>query len=155
MSSTMRGPRFAATLTAAILTAATALPAFAEGDPAKGEKAFRKCLACHSIEADKPSKAGPNLHDVVGRTTATLADFKFSDAMVKAGAEGHVWTPEELDKFLENPKQMMPGTKMTFAGLKKADERADVIAYLVSVGPAAAGDVPDAEPAAEGEAPAN
>ena len=54
--------------------------------------------------------------------------------MVKAGEEGHVWTPEELALYLENPKKAMPGTKMTFAGLKKPEERADVVAYLVSIG---------------------
>lgn len=117
-------------------------PAFAEGDVAKGEKLFKRCAACHSVTADGASKAGPNLHDVVGRTTGTLEGFKYSEAMVKLGAEGHVWTPEELDKFIENPKQLVPGTKMTFPGLKKPEDRADVVAYLVSLAP------PATEPAA-------
>jgi cytochrome c len=101
-----------------------------DGDAAKGEKVFRKCAVCHTVDPDKPSGAGPNLHGVVGRTTGTLEGFKSSDALVKAGEEGHVWTPEELDKYLENPKEVMPGNKMLFAGLKKPEERADVIAYL-------------------------
>lgn len=125
-------------------------PAFAEGDVAKGEKLFKRCAACHSVTADGASKAGPNLHDVVGRTTGTLEGFKYSDAMVKLGAEGHVWTPEELDKFIENPKKLVPGTKMSFPGLKKPEDRADVVAYLVSLAP------PAAEPAAPTEpAPSN
>jgi cytochrome c len=82
---------------------------------------------------------GPSLHDVVGRTTGTVEGFKYSDAMLEAGGEGHVWSPEELSVYLENPKEAMPGNKMTFPGLKKPEERADLIAYLVSVDPDPAG----------------
>jgi cytochrome c len=115
--------------------AAAAAPAVAqEGDPAKGEKVFRKCGVCHSIEPEGAAKAGPNLYGVVGRTTGTLEDFDFSDALVAAGEEGHVWTPEEIALFIENPKKLLPGTKMNFVGLKKPEERADVIAYIESVG---------------------
>jgi cytochrome c len=127
---------------AAALTAALAMPAFAqEGDPAAGERVFRKCAACHAIEMDGPNKVGPNLHDVVGRTTGTVEGFKYSDAMAQAGEEGHVWTPEELAIYLANPKQAMPGNKMTFPGLKKPEELADVIAYLVSTDPDPTGPV--------------
>lgn len=117
---------------------ALAAPALADGDIAKGEKVFKKCLACHSVEAGAKAKVGPNLHDVVGRQTGTAPDFKYSDPMAALGAEGHIWTAEELDKFLTDPKGMVPGTKMSFAGLKKPEERADVIAYLVSLNPAGA-----------------
>lgn len=141
---------------ASAFCAALAAPGLAQevtGDPVAGEKAFKKCAACHSVDPAGGSKVGPNLHDVVGRTTGTYEGFKFSDAMVKAGEGGHVWTIEELDVYLENPKQAMPGNKMTFVGLKKPQERADVIAYLVSLHPegaAAAG----AAPAADAPAPA-
>ena len=122
---------------AALLLSLAALPALAEGDPAKGEKVFKKCAACHTVEEGAPSKAGPNLHGVVGRTSGTLEGFTFSEAMTKAGAEGHIWTAEEILKFVENPKQVIPGTRMTFAGLKKPEERADVLAFLTANSPAA------------------
>ncbi|WP_290689611.1 MULTISPECIES: c-type cytochrome [unclassified Haematobacter] len=118
---------------AAIVLAVSALPALAEGDPAKGEKSFRKCAICHAVEAGAPNKAGPNLHDVVGRKTASLEGFTYSDAMKKLGDDGHIWTPEEIDHFITDPKAMVPGTKMAFAGVKKPEERADIIAYLQSL----------------------
>ena len=106
--------------------------AFAEGDVANGEKVFRKCAACHAVDPAAGNKAGPNLHGVIGRTTGTLEGFRFSPAMTEAGAGGQVWTEELLSSFLADPKSMMKGHKMTFAGLKKEEERADVIAFLKS-----------------------
>lgn len=142
-------------LFASLMAAAFAAPALAQeaGDPVAGEKVFKKCAACHSVDPTGGSKVGPNLHDVVGRQTASLEGFNYSDAMKKLGAEGHIWTPEELNKYLENPKGMVPGTKMTFIGLKKPEERVNVIAYLVSLNPAgAAGGSAPAAPAAEAPA---
>ncbi|MDH2328881.1 cytochrome c family protein [Cereibacter sp. SYSU M97828] len=115
---------------AIILTCLPALAAAQEGDAEAGQKVFRKCMACHAVDADAPSRAGPNLHGIVGRTTGTLEGFSYSDAMKKAGEEGHVWTPEEILKFVENPKGVIPGTKMTFAGLKQEQERVNLLAYL-------------------------
>jgi cytochrome c len=104
-----------------------------DGDPANGEKVFRKCAACHTLSPDGKSKVGPDLYGVIGRTTGTLEGFNYSDVMVQAGADGHVWTEEEISTFLESPKAMFPGTKMTFVGLKKPEDRADVIAYIKQV----------------------
>lgn len=112
------------------LSAAVVLPAFAQsGDPAEGEKVFKRCQACHVVNAPT-NRVGPHLVGVVGRKAGSVEGFKYSDAMKQAGEKGLVWTPEELDKYLTNPKGDIPGNKMAFAGLKKPEERANVIAYL-------------------------
>lgn len=100
------------------------------GDAAKGERVFRKCMACHAVGEDAKNKVGPALNGVLGRTAGTYGDFAFSAAMKEKGAEGLVWTPETLATFLEKPKELVDGTKMSFAGLRKPEERDDVIAYL-------------------------
>ncbi len=96
-------------------------------DPAAGEKVFGKCKACHTIEQGGPNKVGPNLWSVVGRDKAAVDGFAYSDAL--SGLEGD-WTYENLYKFLKDPKGYAPGNKMTFGGLNKSSDRADVIAYL-------------------------
>lgn len=119
----------ATVLATVLLVAGTGL-ARAQGDAAKGEKVFNKCKACHDVGEGAKNKVGPVLNGVIGRTAGTLPGYTFSDAMIQAGQSGVVWTDEELNIYLTNPKDLVPGTKMTFAGLKKEDERADVIAYL-------------------------
>jgi len=99
-------------------------------DPANGEKLFKKCQACHTTEAGV-NKTGPTLHGVVGRQVDAIGDFAYSGALE---AVADIWTPENLSHFLENPKSFAPGTKMSFAGFKKAQDRADVIAYLEGAG---------------------
>ena len=122
--------RVKSALTIMTFTAAVALagPAFAEGDAAKGEKVFNKCKACHSVDAGK-NKVGPSLHNILGRTPGTVDGFKYSKAMEEFGAD-HVWDDETLHTYLEKPKDLVKGTKMAFVGLKKEDDRDDVIAYL-------------------------
>ena len=107
--------------------------ASAEPDPKKGKKVFNKCKACHFADKEK-HKVGPHLVGVVGRPVASADGFKYSDAMKAKAAEFGTWTEENLMKFLENPKGVVPGTKMTFAGLKNEQDRKDVIAYLKSLG---------------------
>jgi cytochrome c len=102
----------------------------AQADPAAGEKAAKKCAACHSFEEGGPNKIGPALHNVVGRDVASVEGFSYSSALTdKKG----VWDYGSLDAFLTNPKEFAPGTKMAFAGVKKNEERADLIAYLRSI----------------------
>jgi cytochrome c len=100
------------------------------GDAAKGEKVFKKCKACHAIEEGK-NKTGPSLYGVVGREAGLVEGYKYSKAMAGSGL---VWDAETLDGFLTKPKSYLKGTKMSFAGLKKEDDRANVIAYLATLG---------------------
>jgi cytochrome c len=120
-----------ACLIAALSLSATSGAALAGGDAANGEKIFKKCKACHKVEEGK-NGVGPSLFGVVDRPVASIADFKYSDAMTAFGA-GKTWTAELLDTYLTKPKDLVPGTKMTFPGLKTEADRADVIAYLSSV----------------------
>jgi cytochrome c len=105
----------------------------AKADPAKGEQLFKKCASCHSVEKGAGNKVGPNLYGVVGRPIAQLGDFGYSAAM-KSFAEGgkQVWNWDHLNNFLLAPKKYIKGTAMGFAGDKKDQERADVMAYLNS-----------------------
>jgi cytochrome c len=100
--------------------------AAAEGDVAKGEKLFKRCAACHSLEAGK-KKIGPSLAGVFGRKAGTVEGFKYSKAMM---ASDIVWDEETIDQYLEKPKTFIPKNKMAFPGFKKPEQRADVIAYL-------------------------
>ena len=99
----------------------------AEGDPVAGKRTFAQCGACHTTVKGK-NGLGPSLHGVIGRKAGTAEGFKnYSPAMQKSGG---VWTAENLDKYLPDPKAFIPGNRMIFAGLKKAEDRANVIAYL-------------------------
>ncbi|MFD1795676.1 cytochrome c family protein [Paracoccus aurantiacus] len=100
----------------------------AAADPAKGEKVFGKCKACHKI--DGSDGTGPHLNGVVGRPVASVSGFNYDDAMKEHAAEAPEWTPEALQAFLADPKGIVPGTKMSFAGLPKPEDRADLIAFL-------------------------
>lgn len=100
----------------------------AAGDAAKGEAVFKKCGACHKL--DGTDGTGPHLNGIVGRNHGAASGFAYSEAMAAKSAEP--WTPEVLFAFLENPKKVIPGTKMAFAGLPKAEDRANVVAYLAS-----------------------
>lgn len=94
----------------------------------EGEKVFgKKCASCHTANEGGANKIGPNLYNLVGGPKAHLSGFGYSDAMKKAGGN---WAYDALDAFLENPKAGIPGTKMAFAGIKDAKERANLVAYL-------------------------
>ena len=97
------------------------------GDIAHGEKVFKKCSACHSIEAGGGNKIGPALYNVVGRKIAAVEDYKYSKALVEYERN---WSFEELNGFLIKPQKWIKGTKMAYAGLRKEKDRASVILYL-------------------------
>ncbi len=142
--------RLAAALLAGCLIAAAA-SAEADDQAAAGAKVFRKCQACHSLEAGK-NKIGPSLAGVIGRKAGGLAGYNYSSAMQQATV---VWDEASLDGFLAGPAKFMPGTKMTFVGLKRAEDRAAVIAYLKAAGqPSAAAPATTAAATAESAAPA-
>src|SRR5262245_45764764 len=96
----------------------------------RGQSAAKACAACHNFQKGGPNGIGPNLFGVVGRPRAAASGFAYSDAMKAKGGE---WTIDDLNKFLTSPKEFVPGTKMTFAGLPRGSQRADVIAYLNSL----------------------
>ena len=114
-------------LTAALVWAGSA---YAEGDAAKGEAVFRQCKVCHAVGPGAKAGVGPEQNGVVGSKAGTRPGYSYSAAMKEAGEKGTVWTEENLDKYLENPKALVPGTKMVYPGLKKPEDRQNVIAYL-------------------------
>ncbi|NNE80875.1 MAG: cytochrome c family protein [Silicimonas sp.] len=102
---------------------------YATADAAAGEKLFRQCKACHSIE-DGKNGTGPSLYSIVDRAVGAEDGYKYSGNLV---AVADTWTPENLNGFIENPKSFAPGTKMTYKGLPDVEDRANLIAWLNGV----------------------
>ncbi len=118
------------------------------GDVENGERHFKKlCSTCHMVGDDARNRVGPTLNGIFGRTAGTVEGFKYSKAFQRAGAKGLEWHAEEMGVFIENPKQLVPGTRMSFRGIKDPADRADVVAYLriFSDSPS---DIPEADPTA-------
>lgn len=112
---------------ALLLAAVAILPivAFgAEPDPVRGEEIYKRCQGCHSIDRNR---TGPKHLGLFGRKAGSVEGFSYSKAMRESGI---VWDEATLDKFLENPRGVVPGTRMTYAGVKDPQERADLIEYL-------------------------
>jgi cytochrome c len=126
-----------------------ALPSHADtGDAELGEKVFQQCKGCHQVGAGAKNRIGPHLNGLFGRKAAGLEGFKYSKSFQRAGAGGLEWHADTLDVFLENPRAMTSGTRMSYRGLKDAQDRAHLIVYLrqFSDNPA---NIPEADPTAQ------
>jgi len=107
----------------------SALPApYNAADWDAGRRQFRRCGSCHTVAADGGNRVGPNLHGMFGRNVGTAENFDYSAAMENAD---FVWTPEQLDAWLANPREFLPGNRMSFVGLRNEEDRVNVIAYLL------------------------
>ena len=111
------------------ISALPAVPALAEGDPAKGAAVFRQCQACHVANAEQ-NRVGPHLVKIINRPIAEIENFKYSPIYLEKREEGKVWNEENLTGYLANPREYMPGNRMAFAGLRNPQQIVDVIAYL-------------------------
>lgn len=100
------------------------------GDVARGQRVFMQCKTCHAVEPGV-NRVGPSLHGVIGRESGTIPNFRYSKANLDSNV---VWTEDVMFTYLENPRKFMPGTNMSYVGLRDAQQRADVIAYLKTQG---------------------
>ncbi len=135
--------RFASACAVALF--ATPLAAHEHGDPERGGELFKACKACHQVGEGAKNRVGPVLNGVFGRPAGAVEGFRYSKAMNRMAADGLVWTWDTLDAFVESPRQMVSRTKMSYRGMKDAQDRADLLAFLrlFSDNPA---DIPEAEP---------
>lgn len=131
----------------AIATMACTADASELGNAAAGEKAFAQCKGCHQVGDSARHRIGPHLNGIFGRVAGSHDDFRYSKSFERAGAGGLEWHAETLDVFLENPRAMTSGTRMSFRGIKDAQERHDLIAYLRTYSDSPA-DIPEADPTA-------
>ena len=122
-------------LLGAILLLLTLAEGAEPGDASRGERAFQRRYACHSVDPHEAAHLqGPSLYRVVGRPAAAIAGFEYSDAMRQKGADGLVWDSATLERYLADPEAIVPGTNMSTPPLRDEAERADLLAYLARSG---------------------
>ena len=121
--------RFVVPMLAAAAMLAHSVPAIA-GDAAAGQRVFAQCRACHTVDNGGRNGVGPNLFGIVGKQAGQREGFRYSANMQELAQGGLTWTVENLQKYLENPKSLVPRGSMAFAGLRNPEQRANVIAYL-------------------------
>lgn len=137
----------ALTLAAVAATGGNATEAI--GDAQQGKKLFSQCKGCHEVGKGAKDRVGPHLNGIFGRKAAAHEGFAYSESMERAGVDGLIWTIETLDAYIENPRVLVSKTRMSYRGMKKPEDRADLLAYLriYSDNPQ---DIPEAEPTARG-----
>lgn len=118
------------------------------GDADRGETVFKKCKACHRVGAGATNRVGPQLNGIFGRPAGSIEDFRYSKGLERMGNDGLIWTFETLDAYIENPKALVSKTRMNFKGLKKHEDRDDLLAYLRTFSDDPS-NIPEAEPTAE------
>lgn len=144
----MLGPvRIFVPVVAVALMATGAAWSEAIGDPEAGQKVFSQCKGCHQIGAGAKDRIGPHLNGIFGRRAAAHEDYAYSRAMVRAGDDGLIWTVETLDAYLENPRALVSKTRMSFRGVKDAQDRSNLLAYMRDFSDSPA-NLPEAEPTA-------
>lgn len=134
-------------LSVAVVVLSTAAAADDFGDPEMGEKLYAKCKGCHQVGIGAEHKIGPHLNGIFGRQAGSHEDFRYSKAMARVGSGGLEWHADTLDAFLENPRSMASGTRMSFRGMKNPQDRLDLIAYLRAFSDDPA-NIPEADPTA-------
>ena len=115
------------------------------GDAKTGARLFQVCKACHRVGKDARNAVGPHLNGVFGRVAGSVEAFRYSEGLIRAGADGLIWTADSLDAYLENPKSLVSRTRMNFIGMPSAEDRSHVLAYLRGFSDKPS-DIPEAEP---------
>ncbi|CAG0908132.1 unnamed protein product, partial [Cyprideis torosa] len=100
------------------------------GDIARGEGLFRECSSCHQIGAGAKNRVGPHLNDLFGRSAGSVEGFRYSKSMERASSDGLEWTLDTLNAYIENPRALISGTRMSYRGMKNQQDRNDLLAYL-------------------------
>lgn len=119
------------------------------GDAARGERLYRDCASCHAVGEGAAHRVGPHLNNLFGRKAGSMSDYsRYSKGLVRAGADGMVWDYDTLDAYLDNPKSLVSDTRMSYRGMKDAQDRADLMAYL-RLYSASPSDIPESAPTAQ------